>query len=226
MTQSTTNNPWAAASAYTPPVTSPTGGQQGGEGGSSALDGAYSTEPAESDLLFGARGPAAPSLFNKTHLFGTERSGIITKAPFDQQDTDYNGGGLKFWNDGKEPDAEGKVRATTTNPINRLTGKPNSPVRSVHVELATDYRLTVNEWVASGKEMRNPADFQEGKDDGVRIFVASAQGVNALREAIGRAKVRSGAELVGMRLTAKRAGQKANPGGNPSWVYEITLTRP
>lgn len=226
----TQNDPWAAAAMPqgNPATPTPAAGNIATPPADS-LAGAYDTAPPEdSSLLFGAEGSSMPSLFNKTHFMGTERTGIIAKAPYDKHDTDYTTKELKYWNDGKIPDAEGKVKMTTTHATDPRTGKPNRPVMACHVELTTDYRQTLDEWVA----LERPADdFDPTRDEGNRDFVLSTKlALDAFRDAIkvananGRA-IRGSADLVGKRLTAKRVGKKPNVTGNASWIWEVKITR-
>lgn len=225
----TQNDPWAAAAMpQGNPAAAPASQQNHTE--SDSLAGAYDTAPAaDSALLFGGNeGAAMPSLFNKTHFMGSERTGIIAKAPYDKQDTDFGTKDLKYWNDGKTPDGEGKVKATTIHASDPRTGKSNRPVMACHVELTTDYRQTLDEWIA----LERPAeDFDPSRDEGNRDFVLSTKlALDAFREAIKAANarglaIRGSEDLVGKRLTAKRAGKKPNATGNASWIWEVRIDK-
>lgn len=220
------NDPWAAAAA---PQVQPTQSGQGhqpptGNGGqeqASSLAGSYAAPAAGPSLLF-SQGGVAPSLFNKTHFLGAERTGIITKAPYDRQDQDFSAKVLKYWSTSK---VDGK--ATTTDPIDGPTGTPNRPVMSTHIELSTDYRMSAQECAAIGRDVAFV-----GQDDGSRVFVVTGkQGFEAFRKAIGDAiasgvSITKDEDLVGLRLMVKRVSQTPNVKGNPSWVLDVKLARP
>lgn len=217
------NDPWAAAAA--PQVQPSQATQQTPPGAeqASSLAGSYAPVVAATtgSLLF-SQGGVAPSLFNKTHFLGTERTGIITKAPYDRQDQDFSAKVLKYWSTSK---VDGK--ATTTDPVDGPTGQPNRPVMSTHIELSTDYRMDVAECAAVGRDVAFA-----GQDDGSRVFVVTGkQGFEAFRKAIGQA-IASGIpiardeDLIGLRLMVKRVGQTPNVKGNPSWVLDVSLARP
>jgi hypothetical protein len=225
VTTAVPNDPWAAAQA---PQTQPAQGHQppaanGGQGQeqASSLAGSYAPAAAGPSLLF-SQGGVAPSLFNKTHFLGAERTGIITKAPYDRQDQDYSAKVLKYWSTSK---VDGK--ATTTDPIDGPTGQPNRPVMSTHIEMSTDYRMTAQECAAVGRDVAFA-----GTDDGSRVFVVTGkQGFEAFRKAIGEAiaagvSITKDEDLIGLRLMVKRVGQKENVKGNPSWVLDVQLARP
>lgn len=183
---------------------------------------AYASEPAKSQLFDGR--VRRLSLFNKLHTLGSERSGIITAAPEDKHDKDNDTQALKYWPTTR---VDGSAKPVF-DPIDRATGQPNRPVMSTHVEMDTDYRVTRDEWGVIGRSMD---DFREGEDDGARVFVASGDSLSAMRKAMQAAnrngiKITGPEDLIGLRLTAKRAGQKPNRVGQPSWVWEITLSRP
>jgi hypothetical protein len=228
-------DPWAAASVATAP-TAPTQVQQpqagqGGQGqGGGALSGAFASG-GSGTALFG-QGSLAPSLFNKTHFVGTEREGIITKAPYEQQSRDFNSKMPKYWSASKVG-GDTKNRAVTTDAIDGPTGRPNRPVMDVLIELNTEYGpLSPQEMAAVGRE---PG--QEG--DGRRVYaVAGKEALESFRKAIAEfnQRVKSGAEkgpqltceddTTGLKLRVKRSGQKPNQGGNASWLYETHLSRP
>lgn len=224
MTQSTTNttvnDPWAAAQVAQP---AQSGQEQQNSQQGSSLAGSYTAPQASPSRLF-AQPAAAPSLFNKTHYLGTERTGIITKAPFDQQQQDFNEKKPKYWSTSK---VGGK--AFTTDPIDAPTGQPNRPAMGTHIELSTDYRMTVQEIQAIGGN--RDVSFAN-TDDGKRVYVVSNKyEYDAFRKAIAAAiaagiPITKDDDLVGLRLTIKRARQQPNPGGNASWDPDISLTRP
>lgn len=200
-------DPWAAAQSASSPGNTTTA-----PAGESQLAGSYGQE--ESQLFNSAS--AFPSLFNKTHPLGTERTGIITKAPYDRQGVDFNTKSPKFWEDGNS----GKGQKPVDYPVSKVTGKPNRPVMDTFLELSTNYTMTPEEASAVGRE-----EPYEGTD---RVFVAGGADLKVLRDAIGDAvkrgvPIRSGADMVGKRLTVKRVGQKPNPGANPSWVLAIRI---
>lgn len=179
----------------------------------SGLDGAWGDEG--SSLLF-SQGAASPALFNKTHFLGAERTGIITKTA-DQQDRDFNAKLPKYWSLSKVG-GEQKNRAITTEAIDGPTGQPNRPVMVTHITLSTSYRMDAQEAAVTGRD----ASFIES-DNGERVEVVGGLDYKPFREAIADAvkrgvQLRGAADLIGKRLTVKRAGQKQNPGGNPSWV--------
>ena len=240
MTQSTQQNPWEQAAAqYGQPAQQPTqqaqsaayqqqhpvqGQQQASQqgGGSSALAGAYAPAPTTSfaqSRLFDQE-QAAPSLFNKTHFLGTERTGIITGPPRDVQDKDYDSRLPKYWSKSKV----GKpTPAITTDPIDGPTGEPNDKVMSIHFDLQTDYRMTEQECYAVN---RDPAFVRE--DDGRRVEVISGRDIKAFRKAMDEftasgGKLAGPEDFVGKRITSKRAGQ-VPAGANKAWVREFTIS--
>lgn len=223
MTQATANDPWAAAQV------APSAGQQaaaqqgqgGQQAGQSSLAGSYEPAPAGPSRLFQPTS-VAPSFFNKTHFLGTERTGIITKAPYDRHDQDFNEKKPKYWSTSK---VGGK--AFTTDPIDGPTGEKNRPVMSTHIELDTTYRMDGNECLAVGRDVSFVT-----QDDGKRVYVvANKYEYKAFQEAIQLAiaagvSITKDEDLVGLRLTVKRTRQQPNVGGNPSWDPDIRLTRP
>jgi len=199
------SDPWAAAQASTE--------SQVGE--------AYSPPADQESQLFNNT-VAAPSIFNKTHSIGTERTGIITKAPYDRQDVDFNTKSPKFFL--KTPELrDGKLRKVGSTPVDPTTNTPNQPVMSTFLELDTTYVMDAAEAAAVGRETP-----YEGTD---RVFVAGGADLKVLKKAIEEAATRGiritkGADLVGLRFTAKRTGQTPNPGGNPSWVVAMRFDKP
>lgn len=204
----TLTDPWAAAQ-----VTSPAGDA----GQTSQLGDSFSGGGDSESQLFGG-GNLYPSLFNKTHLLGTERFGVITKAPYDVHSLTFDKPRKrKYW------DGNGGV---TTEEINPVTRRPNEPIMDTMIELATEYRLDAAERAAIDRD----ASYE---DDGSRTFVASAQGLKETKDAIARFNkanparpIRSPQDMVGLRIRVKRAGTKPNPKGNPSWILQIELAPP
>lgn len=195
------NDPWAAAQASTATAT------QDAPQSSSDL---YPSQGEESQLFSG--GSVAPSLFNKLHPLGTERTGIITKAPYDRQKVDYTSKRPLFWDE--------QERKPYDQPVNRVTGKPNRAVMDTFLELSTDYTMDAAEAAAVGREAP-----YEGNE---RVFVAGGRDLKKLRAAIEDAnkrgiRITSGADMVGKRLRVKRVGQIPNPTGNPSWDLAIRI---
>jgi hypothetical protein len=205
-----TADPWASASATTGAATQTAPAQ-----GESQLAGDMPGQEQESQLFGG--GVSYPSLFNKTHLLGAVRTGIITKVT-DVQARTYSTDGpgeLKYWQEG-----ESKPVTTAVNPA---TGKQNRPVMDTHFELDTTYRITAPECAAIN---RDPSYVE--KDEGRRVFAAGGFDLKATREALARDAgalgIHKTADLIGKRITVKRAGQKPNPGGNPSWILEVKFS--
>lgn len=215
------NDPWAAASATPAPV-APAPVQPAG---ASLLADAYEAPEGES-ILFGA--PAgAPSLFNKTHFVGTERTGIITGLT-DKQDMDYTTRAPKFRSASKTGGEKGNSWVTT-DPIDKITGERNKPIMCAHIALDTAYRVTAQE--AAAVNPSRDANEAVASDDGSRVLVIrGGADLKAFKKAMGEA-VRNGiritgpADLTGLRITAKRAGQVPNQTGNPSWVMEYRIER-
>jgi hypothetical protein len=198
----TTPDVWAAASAQQATAPSSAATEAPAE---SNLDGAYAEEESQ---LFSSGGGAGPSILNKTHYVGTVRTGIITKAPYDVQSRDINGK-PKFWQVGSP--------APVTDAVNPITNKPNRPVMDTVLALQTEYRMDGNERAAINRD-------DSFEDEGQRSFSAGGRHLKTLRDAIGKAKITSGAQMVGKRFTVKRAGKVPNPNGNDSWVLEITIS--
>lgn len=217
-------DPWAVASV-------PTGQQD--QGGGSALAGAFDSGQAQgggSTALFANAG-LAPSLFNKTHFVGTERVGIITKAPYERQSLDFNSRQPKYWSLSRVGGERGD-RAVTTDSIDKPTGKPNRPVMDTLIDLDTEYRMTEQEIQAVGGN--RDVSFAS-QDDGKRVYAVSAKdALDSFRKAIAEFNadpanaghtLKSEADMVGLRLRVKRTGQKPNAGGNPSWLVATKLER-
>lgn len=167
----------------------------------------------EQSQLFG--GPVLPpSLLNKSHQLGTERSGKISVAPYDVQSRDYNSKKPKFWANSPLPDG----KKITTEPVDHITGERLKPVKDTVIVLDTPYRFDAAECMAIERDPNMP-------DDGARAFYASGDDLKQLRAEIRRLGLHSEQEMIGLTLTVKRVSQKPNPGGNPSWVNKITLSR-
>lgn len=153
--------------------------------------------------LFG--GEKLPGLFNKFVVIGEKRTGIIAKPPTQRQARDM-AGNPKFW----DQDAKnGKGAVTNVN-----TGRP---LKDSVIVLQTDYRYTQQE---IADRQVDPLDVEE--DTGLRGIWASGNQKAAIMRAIRVAKVRSEAEMVGMRLTIWRTG-KVPAGEFQTWTYEATL---
>lgn len=157
----------------------------------------------EFDALFG--GEKLPSLFNKLHGTGAERSGIIVKAPEDRQSRFFKEGGvgpLKFW--GKD----GKPTEDATG----LDGRPNRPVMDTVFVLDTEYRMSAAEMDEAGMD----------EDSGQRGVFAGGDLLKAIKGAIKESGARKRSDLVGARLTLKRAG-KATKGNFKAWIWNAKL---
>lgn len=172
--------------------------------------GAYAAPAAGPSRLFGAEG-GAPSLFNKSHPVGTERTGIITKKPYDQQRTKMGSGEPLFWQPGNK---------LGTDAVNATTGQPNRPVLDTVIEVETDYAMDAQE-----AGLLNRDESYEGGDR--RIFVGKE--IKAFKDAIKDAVQRgvqltSDADMVGKRITQKRVSTKPNPhGGDPIKVHTYRI---
>lgn len=166
--------------------------------------------------LFG--GPVLPpSLVNKTHGLNSVRTGKIVEAPSDVHARDFNTKAPKYFY--KTPQMEnGKLNKVGPLAVDPTTGEKNDPVKDTVIVLQTDYRFDQAEATAVGRDLTMP-------DDGKRAFYASGADLKALRSEIRRLGFRSEQDMIGATLTVKRTGQKSNPGGNPSWITEVTLSR-
>jgi hypothetical protein len=154
--------------------------------------------------LFG--GEKLPGLFNKFITPGTQRTGIIVKKPTQRQARDIEGK-PKYWD-------EDEQKVTTVN-----TGRP---LKDSVIVLQTEYRYTEQEIADRNID---PLDVEE--DKGLRGIFASGDLKAAIMRAIRVAKVRSEAEMVGMRLTVDR-GRKVPIPGTQKTRWEgatATLTR-
>jgi hypothetical protein len=163
--------------------------------------------------LFG--GPVLPpSLLNKTHTLGTVRSGRIVTAPYDVHSRDFKSKQPKYWAITPGPRGE-KI---SFSPVDAVTGEQLRKVLDTVIELATDYRFDAAEAAAVERDPNMP-------DDGSRAFYVSGEDLKALRKQIQLLGLRDEKEMIGLTLTVKRVGQKPNPGGYPSWINEVTLSR-
>jgi hypothetical protein len=165
-------------------------------------------------------GPVMPSsLFNKTHGLGTSRTGKITTAPYDVQSRDFNSKLPKFWANTPVIGANGKPSKVTTNATDHVTGEALRPILDTMVILATEYRFDAAESAAIGRDATMP-------DDGTRAAYVSGDDLKQLKSEIRRiGGIRSEEDMVGLTFTMTRVGQKPNPGGNPSWINKIELSR-
>ena len=163
----------------------------------------------EQSQLFGTP-VLPPSLLNKSHPLGTERSGVIAKAPYDVQARDFNTKKAKFW-----PAGGGKP---TFDAVDALTGERNRPVKDTVIELTTAYRFTPQECALVGRDPNS-------LDSGARAVYVSGDDLKQLRGEIARLGLRSEQEMIGLTLTVTRVGQRPNATGNPSWINKVTLTR-
>lgn len=170
----------------------------------------------KSQLFGGAVLP--PSLLNKTHGVGTERTGKIKEAPHDVQARDFNSKLPKFYLKTPEQNASGRMVKVGTTAIDPTTGEKNDPVKDTVIVLDTEYRFDAAECAATGRDPSMP-------DDGTRAFYASGDDLKQIRAEIRKLGLRSETEMIGITFTVKRVGQKPNPGGNPSWVTQVTLSR-
>lgn len=171
----------------------------------------------QSSQLFG--GPVMPSsLMNKTHGLGTSRTGKIAEPPYDVQSRDFNSKLPKFWANTPVMGANGKMSKVTTNATDHVTGEKLRPVLDTVVVLETAYRFDAAECAAIGRDATLP-------DDGARAAYISGEDLKQLRAEIRRLGIRSEQDMVGLIFTMTRVGQKPNPGGNPSWINKIELSR-
>lgn len=163
----------------------------------------------DSQLFGGAS--LAPSLMNKSHPLGSKRSGVISAAPYDVHSRDFNTKKPKYW-------AISGDRKISLEPVDAQTGEKLRPVKDTVIPMTTDYRYDAAESSAIGRD-------PNASDDGSRAFYASGDDLKQLRAEIGRLKLRSAEEMIGLTLTVERSGQKQNPGANPSWINKVTLSK-
>ncbi len=195
---------WAAAQAQQ------NNGGQAAETSSQVMP--EQTAPGQQSQLFG--GPAgSPSLFNKTHLLGSKRRGVVTKEPYDRQKIDFNTKQPLFWPRIDHPAAEKRKPVSIAD-----GGDPQQPVMDTFIEMDTEYGdQTPAEAAATGR-----SEPYEGSE---RTLVVGGADLKALKKALSEAApgvVKPG--LVGNTIEGRRVGQKPNPGGNPSWITEFTIS--
>lgn len=170
----------------------------------------------EQSQLFGGQ-ILPPSLLNKTHQLGSERTGKIVEAPYDVHARDFNTKEPKYFY--RTPVLEnGKMRKVGPLATDPQTGQKNDPVKDTVIVLQTGYKFDQAEANAVGRDINLD-------DDGKRAFYASGDDLKQLRAEIRRLGLRNESEFVGLTFTVKRIGQKPNPGGNPSWITELKLSR-
>lgn len=151
--------------------------------------------------LFGGEG-GAPSLFNKTHAVGTKRTGIITKAPYDQQRTKLGSGEPLFW-------GQGKGQPPTTDAIDAATGQRNRPVMDTVIELDTEYTMDASEAARLGRE-----EAYEGGERRVFVGREIKPFKDAIKDAVKRGvQLTCDEDMVGKRLTVERSREERNPHG-------------
>lgn len=196
------SDPWADA------ATAPAGDQNGG----SQLSDSYAGKPS---ALFSPGGDGVgPSLLNKTHPVGTERTGIIARPTFDRHSTTMKGE-LKYW-------PQDNSKKPVLDAVDRATGQPNRKVYDTIVVLDTEYTMDATEAAALNREQ----PFEGGRRS---YTINSAEEMKKFKEAIVDAVKRgvpltSDEDMVGKRLTVKRTGQKPNPhGGDPIKVHEFRI---
>jgi hypothetical protein len=192
-----TSDPWAAAQSAGSPASTATA-----PAGESQLGEAYDSPSG----LFTTGGEVAgPSLFNKTHPVGTERTGIIAKPPYDRHSTNMKGE-LKYWENTTRNKRGDKP---VTDAISKVNGKPNDPVMDTVIVLDTEYQMDAAEAVALSRE----EPFEGGRRS-VTISTDKKLVIEAIQDANRRGIViRGDADMVGKRLTVKRTGQRPNPHG-------------
>lgn len=165
---------------------------------------AYGSAPSS---LFGSGG-GAPSLFNKGHAVGTERAGIITKAPYSQQRTKRGSNDPLFWSIDNKPKtlAEG--------------GDRQRPVNDDVIEIDTEY--TMDQAEAAILDREEPYEGGER-----RVFVGRERKafMAAIKDAVKRGiQLTCDEDMVGKRLTVKRVATQKNPhGGDPIKVHAYRI---
>ncbi len=168
-------------------------------GGESSLGGA---------ALFGG-GKSTPSLFNKSHRAGTERTGVIYDIKDVHSRTHRDQGAqLRYWQEGES--------APVTNAVNPKTNEQNRKVMDVFIMMNTSYRMDAGECAMTG---RDPAFGSE--DDGTRAWVAD---IAAVKEALKRDAASLGitgpADLIGKRITVKRLTEPGVKG--QAWAVKFS----
>lgn len=167
--------------------------------------------------LFG--GATLPSsLLNRSHQLGTERHGVIKRAPYDSHSRDFNSRQPKYWANSPVVGANGRPSKITTDPIDRVTGEKLRPVLDTVIELDTDYRFNAAESAVVQRDPNLP-------DDGTRAFYASGDDLKQIRTEVRRLGLTSAEAMVGVKFSVARVGQKPNSGASPSWINKIELSR-
>jgi hypothetical protein len=201
----TAPDPWATAEKATTTKTKPA------EDTSSLAD-SYNKPSG----LFAETGDGVgPSLLNKTHPVGTERTGIIARPPFDRQSTTVRGE-PKFW------PPKGMGNKPTTEPRDAATGERNRPVMDTVIVLDTDYTMDATEAAALSRE--------EPFEGGRRSYIVSSKEDKekikaAIMDAVNRGvSITGDADMVGKRFTVKRIATRPNPnGGDPIKIHEFRI---
>ncbi len=210
-TQNDTNDPWAAAGAAPASAGDNGSAEQGGQG---LMPPAEQESGIGGGALFNGGGRSLPSLFNKTHFAGTERTGVVTdikdvhsRELVKDENGKLSSGELKYWEDGNS----GKGVKPVTYAISKITGKQNRKVMDIHLLLATEYRMTD----AEAGAVQRDADFVKNDDGGRAYVVGNVKDVQAAiatynTTEVGKANpIKAPADIVGKRLTVKRMN---NPG--------------
>ncbi len=202
---------WAAAANKA----QATSGQQN-SGESQLADGGYAE--SESQLFNDSTG-AGPSIINKTHKVGTKRTGIIAEKPYDRQSTNV-AGKPKFWQDGSNK--------PVLDAVNPLTGQPNRKVMDTILVLDTDYVMDA----AEARAINRDAPFEGGRrsytagGEKLKLLKAAMKAFNESPAANKGKPISSGADMVGLRFTVERVGEKPNPNGGESIkIEELSLSR-
>lgn len=194
------NDPWAAAGAQN--------GQQAQQN-DSGMGEAYADEPSG---LFGGGGGVGPSLLNKTHKVGTERTGIVSAKPFKRASTNM-AGKPKFWQNGT---------GVVTEP-NGPNGA-NKPLMDTIIPLDTEYKMDAAEQQALGRD----EIFEGGQrslslsGDNLKKMVKAIAAYNAANPG---SPITGDPAMVGKRITVKRVAEKPNPhGGDSIKVHEYVIS--
>ena len=165
---------------------------------------AYGNAPSG---LFGSEG-GAPSLFNKSHAVGTERTGIISKAPYSQQRTKRGTNEPLFWGIDNKPK------------ILNEGGQSNRPVNDDVIEIDTEYVMDQAEAAILDRD-----EPYEGGER--RVFVGRERKAfkEAIKDAVKRGiRLTCDEDMVGKRLTVKRVATQKNPhGGDPIKVHAYRI---
>ncbi len=174
-----------------------------GQGGQQNRQDAYGKQPSR---VFSGGG-GGPTLMNRSHPVGTERTGIIITPLYDQQRTKMGTGDLLFWKNGKPSTlAEG--------------GDPKDPVKDTVIELDTEYVMDAAEATALQRE--EPYEGGERRDfigKEMKAFMSAVK--DARRRGI---QLSSDEDFVGKRYTVKRVSTKPNPhGGDPIKVHAFRI---